>query len=338
MNNHSRNIMFATLSGLFVSSNVAFADNQVLDPPDEACPTEQAAISSINDIYKPKYKAVEDEGEQLNKDAPQGGVKIDFKVDWKEQRWVINLPSTTMQRNEIKTSLPQTSLKTQAWSFDKPTTTTQLIKVGQHPETTCSHDNWGIPYDCTTSWHDNYIEVPKIVMERVDIKMDIPQITWEVTSLSWDIPVITWVQNTWVLKIPEFTLLNAQVEKGKELQARGDVIQKNAASIVSQQQAETRAASVSLYNCLRTDLQNKRATTEKSLSDGLASLSATIDNIIAQGADPTKVPGGQGKALNLVALRDDMAGKLIEAKAQFDKAATDLDTSEKVAVQGLEAK
>ncbi|HCR1907669.1 TPA: hypothetical protein ONC18_000286 [Enterobacter kobei] len=335
----NKTIAFATLSGLFVVSHAVFSEDQVKAQPADACTTEQVAISAINDKYKPKYKAVEEEGEQLNKDVPQdGGLKFDFKVDWKDQKWVINLPSSSMQRNEIKTSLPQTSLKTQAWSFDKPTTTTQRVKVGQHPETTCSHDDWGIPYDCTTTWHDNYIDVPKIIMERVDIKMDIPQITWEVTSISWDIPVITWVQNTWVLKIPEFTLVNIQVEKGKEMQARGDALQKNAASIVSQQQAETRAASVSLYSCLRTDLQDKRATTEKSLSDGIASLSATIDNIRAQGADPTKVPGGQGKAIDLVALRDDMGRKLIEAKEQFDKASTDLDTSEKVAVEGLEAK
>jgi hypothetical protein len=295
----------------------------------ETCTTEQAQMSSIDIKYKPKYTELENKGKQLEKDTPPNDIKLNFKTEMKEQKWRFNLPSITMKRNEIVMGIPQTTMKTQRWSYDLPVVIMERRKIGQHPETTCSYDNWNIPYDCRVTWHDNYIDVPVTRMQPNEIKIDIPEFIWINTKMSWDIPQLTWVENNWIVKIPEFTLVNINVEKGKDLKARSDDMTKEAAQITAARNLDTRAVTSNLYSCFRSEIAKQQSNVEKQMDEGISNLKATIKNIQAQGADPTKVPSSGGQSLNLIATLDDLIKKKAEAISGFKNAAQELDDSEK---------
>jgi len=302
-----------------------------------SCQAEQHMIGQLEAKYKPQYDDLEKEGKSLQKDAPSEKIDMDFKVEIKEQRWRFYLPSLTMTRNAIAIGVPQVTMKHQKWSYDVPTVRMERRKIGQHPETTCSKDDVGIPYDCRTVWKNNYIDVPVTVMLTQGIELDVPEFKWSDVRLSWDIPRLTWVENTWKVKIPEFTLVDVNIQKGKKLKDKGESIRTKGNQITAARNLDAKAATTALYGCVRNDLNKQQGLVERQMNDGIASLQSTIQSIRAQGADPTKVPGTGDKAINLEETLADLIKKRGEAIDSFKKAAQDIDDSEKMAFAQLES-
>lgn len=304
----------------------------------EACKAEQNVLQAIEVKYKPQYGEIEKRGEDLGKDTPKDADKVNFnfKVDMKEQKWILNLPSVTMKRNEVILGLPQTTMKLTSWSYDTIRVRMERRKTGQYPEFTCKKDNWGIPYDCKATWSNTYADVPVTDTVRTEVKLDIPQVTWKDTKLSWDVPQLTWVENTWIVKVPEFTLLNVAVEKGKEMQGKSDAINKDIAQLNFNRNLDSRTATTAMYACFRGDMAKQQTLVEKQIDEGIGTLASTIQSIRAQGADPTKVPSDGAQATDLVALLTEMTSKRKLAVDSFIAAQAQMDAAEKDAMSKLQ--
>lgn len=302
------------------------------------CKTEQAAMNSIDAKYKPEYSSIEQRGNALGNQAPKDGDKISFnvKVDMKEQKWILKLPSITMKRNEIVIGLPQTTMKLQNWSYDLPETRMERRKTGQYPQFTCKKDNWGIPYDCRTTWSDTFADVPVTTLVRKEVKLDIPEVTWKDKKMSWDIPNLTWVENTWVVKVPEFTLMNVAVEKGKDLKSKSDVLSQDISIVNARRVSDSQGATRALYGCFRENITLQQTSMENEIDAGINTLSSSIQSIRAQGADPTKLPSDGSKAIDLVATLADMVSKRKAASDSFVTARTQLDQAEKDGLSKLQ--
>lgn len=327
---------------LYVTSITSITSIAIATPlnsvAQEACKTEQSALQAIEGKYKPQYAEIQKRGDDLGKDTPSDADKVNFnfKVDMKEQKWILKLPSITMKRNEVVLGLPQTTMKLTTWSYDTIRVRMERRKTGQRPEFTCKKDDWGIPYDCTTTWSNTYTDVPVTDTVRTEVKLDIPQVVWKDTKLAWDVPQLTWVENTWIVNVPEFTLLNVAVEKGKDMQEKSDAISRDIAQINFSRNLESRTATTEMYGCFRNDMAKQQALVEKQIDEGIGSLNETIQNIRAQGADPTKVPSDGAQATDLVALLAEMVSKRKVAVDSFIAAQAQMDAAEKDAMSKLQ--
>lgn len=304
----------------------------------DACKAEQSALQAIEGKYKPQYAEIQQRSDDLSKDTPDDAdkVKFNFKVDMKEQKWVLKLPSVTMNRNEMVLGLPQTTMKLTSWSYDTIRVKMERRKTGQYPETTCKKDDWGIPYGCTVTWSNTYADVPVTDTVRTEVKLDIPQVTWKDTTLAWDVPQLTWVENTWIVNVPEFTLLNVAVEKGKDMQGKSDAINEDIAKLNFNRNLDSRKVTTDMYGCFRGDMAKQQASVEKQIDEGISSLNETIQSIRAQGADPTKVPSDGAQATDLVALLTEIVSKRKIAVDSFIAAQSQLDVAEKDAMSKLQ--
>lgn len=327
---HFQTSVIAAMIGLFPICTLA--------QESQACKIEQAGLRAIETRYKSQYSTIEKRGNDLGNEAPKNGDKINFdvKVDMKEQRWVLKLPSVTITRNEIVLGLPQTTMKQQTWSYDVPRVRMERRKIGQYPEFSCKKDKWGIPYGCKTTWSNIYADVPVTDMVRTEMKLDVPEVTWKNTKISWDVPTLTWVENTWFVKIPEFTLINVAAEKGKDLKEKSDDLNREIAALNASRAADSRSATTALYVCFRQDLTEQQSEAEKQMDEGIASLSSSIQGIRSQGADPTKMPSDSGQAINLVAVLTDMTAKRKETSESFDAARSKFDQAEQAALAQLQ--
>lgn len=303
------------------------------------CKATQDKINAVAEKYKAAYDGYAKEGEDLKADA----ATFNFKVDWADTEIIFDLPSTTIRDQRLVFGVPQTTMNQQDIIFDTPSIRMKRIKLAQHPETRCE-DTWirvgplktkGAP-KCTVTWHDNYIEVPEPFMERQRIAMGVPEFKWDDTEVIMGIPEFRMERQRWVVGLPQFTLISIALNKDK-IEDRSNALQRDIAETREHQRVELVDATHALFACNRDVVVDSRKSVEAKFSVGLSQLDGAISTLRSQGADPSKVVSSDGKTTDLLARRAEVYAALQKALADFDKALSDLEGSERDAIEKMKA-
>ena len=297
-------------------SSTAFADDQV-------CKAQQSALNGVGQKYKPQFDQYQQDGNDLEKSAAQ----FNFHVTWKDVDIIFGLPTATLKDQDLIVGLPQVTMKTKEMIFSTPSVRMEVRQTGELPEFTC--DKAFIPH-CTIHWSPILTKVPVPFMQEQHIKLDIPEFTFADTKITLGIPEFSIEQQHWILGLPQFTLDSVYLNSG-EIKDRSEALQSKIGTTRSAMVSDTAQDIHSLFDCERSAIVQSRAEADAKFVSGLSMLDALIQNVRAQGGDPSKFGDGS----NLVDQRAKLNDQRVSALAKFDDAINKLNQSEKDAITSL---
>ncbi|QHP67438.1 hypothetical protein EI171_08355 [Bradyrhizobium sp. LCT2] len=271
-------------------------------------------IEAIKAKYAPQIKALQDEGQSIKDDTDDpdafgATIGIDFKVDWKDEEIIFDVPSVTIENKDISFDLPEITSVRQHIAFDIPAVRMVDKKVGQYPEV----------INFTVRWHDIIISVPETYMQRQDIYYDIPSVTMKTQHFVVGIPTFTMQRVRWVIGLPQFTVINVKgnIQSAKD---RGSALQSKGQALAASMKAEIQHA-VDLF---KQQLANSAGSTGNAISKpfdaALTTITSAINDLQAKGCDPIKVPTDSG-TVNLRKMYADTATAKAAAMATFGETA-----------------
>lgn len=260
-------------------------------------------IKAITDRYQPLLADLEARGKKLGDDFEkpdnwEAVLGVDFDIEWKDNEIIFDLPSVTMRTQDISLDLPEVTMVDNTIVFETPSVRMVTKKVGQYPEI----HGW------TIEWKDILTEVPETFMQEQRIVFGLPSVTMRRQDWKIDIPEFRMEQQRWVVKLPSITIKNVRVETqkvedaGKQLAAEGK-------ALGDRMKVEISTATSFGGAIAQQDGIAVQSEVAKSFDTAIASIAQTIQELVAKGIDPIKVPGDQGD----VNLRKQLA-ELIEKR------------------------
>lgn len=273
----------------------------------------KAQIDAIVARYKPILDDLARRGKQLADDFSTPGdigavIGIDFKVDWKDEEIIFDLPSITMKTKDISLDIPEIRMDRQEIKFHTPSVRMVTKKVGQYPE----FDGW------TIRWKDILIDVPEVFMEEQRIVYDIPSITMKTQNWSFDIPEFTMERTRWVVSLPQFTVINISA-KTTEIKEAGAALKSESEQVAARMKAEIDSVlSGTAAGSTQANITSKNKMVEN-FDSAIAALNKAITDLVARGVDPIKVPTSNGDV--------NLRKQLQELISQRDAAAAAADTN-----------
>jgi len=261
-------------------------------------------IKSITDRYKPALDDLQARGQKLADDYHKpddiGAVLgLDFDIDWKEVKIVFDLPSVTMRTKSVSMDIPEVSMQRQDIIFHTPSVRTVTKKVGQYPEF----------HGLNIVWKDILTDVPEVFMEEQRIAFDLPSVTMKTQDWKIDLPDFTMERQEWFVKIPQFTLKNITVETEK-IKAAGEQLQEEGRQIGERMKAEINTVPSGGSAKTTQDAIGLKTQISAQFDGAITTLMNTINELVAKGIDPIKVPGANGdlnlrkQLADLIAQRD----------------------------------
>ena len=231
--------------------------------------------SSFGEKMKILGEQIQQEADDLKNDQPEnpgdvgGVVGFTFKVDWADVSIKFDLPEFVMKTQEWSFDVPQVTMKDQTIIFHTPSMRMKTVKIGQKPE----FGPWGVKFT------DIFMDVPEPFMQEHRIVMGVPEFKIDRTGIALDTPEITMKTQEIVIGLPQFTLVDVHGQIG-EYQARTEHFREESESkfnlvkkaFTSDAQAKIGTAANTLFSCLRTQIQNKRAEALASLEPAIAML------------------------------------------------------------------
>jgi hypothetical protein len=280
-------------------------------------------IKSITDRYQPAIEDLKARGARMVEDYEKPGavgavIGVDFDVEWKEEVIIFDLPSVTMKTTEISLDIPEVSMETQTIIFHTPSVRMVSRKVGQYPEF----------HGFTVRWKDIIIDVPEPFMEEQKMIFDLPSVTMKRQDWKLDLPEFTMETQRWVIKLPHFTVKNVNVETGK-IKASGQKLKEEGEELGRRMKAEIDNV-ISTGKAMSSHGSVEPINQIAAQFDGaIAALNKAINELVAKGIDPIKVPGQNGD----INLRKQLA----ELIAQRETALAAAKTMEVTAPEALKA-
>lgn len=253
-------------------------------------PTIQEQIQAIQDRYKPQIEDLKRRAQQVVDDyeKPSAGgaaVGVDFKVDWKDVEIIFDVPSVTMRRMDISLDIPEIFTEQHTIIFHTPSVRMVDKKVGQYPE-------FHGPFKVV--WRDIIISVPEPFMQEQKIIFDLPSVTMKRQNWGIDIPEFTMERVRWVIGLPQFTVINVKAETN-EIKQKGERLKEEGEEIGTRMKSEIEA----LIGGMRVATDQKsngiRNETIAAYDSAIAQLTTSINELVAKGIDPIKVPAETGE-------------------------------------------
>jgi hypothetical protein len=287
---NSLRILKSLIAGLcFASLAAAQADSGTTADPE---------IDAINKKYQAEYQKIQNDSDELAKDAPKtpGIIDLDFS---KMQKVSFEVPEFRMKHQRIVIGVPEVSMRNQSFSWDQPTPRMKTVKVGQRP----------VIHGTKISFEDIIISVPEVVMVRKQVSLDVPVVKITQRDMSLDLPEV-FRTKTISFDVPSIKVRtteqaqNETEEGAKKLEAR-------AGSLADAQKKEI------------IDVSKKRALDHRAdlliqAANASSSISAAIVSIKKIGGDPANVTNPDGSKTNLFALLESTSKKFADAISQLD--------------------
>lgn len=290
-------------------------------PVSDHCAVKTAYLQTLESKYSAEQDALVRDGDDIGREA--AGIDISGSVDvkMKDQSFIFDLPTVTMETKRMVLDLPQATMKTRRMSWDQPTGVMRRIKSGERPEVTCRG------FKCTVRWKPMYMDIPAIEMRRKDISLDVPEFRVDRTEMKADIPKFAMHRQKWVLKIPQITLRNITAEASK-LQRRGTDLQSRTETLAGRIQKDAVTGSGDVFQCYRESIAEQRATVATQYDNAIAQMDAGIGAVNGAGGDASKVQT-DGVTVDLVQQRVALVAQRTEALAKIDLAIQELIAREK---------
>jgi hypothetical protein len=279
--------------------------------PDQEQSDFQKRIEEIKKRYEPRIAALTEKGQEIGEDyetpSDAGAViGVDFKVDWKDEEVVFDLPSITVRNQNISLDLPEINSSREKIAFDVPDVRMVDRKVGQYPEF----------YGLSVRWKDIIITVPEPYMRRVEIISDIPTVTMKRQDFVLGIPQITTEQYRWVLRLPQFTIVNISAQTD-EIKDKGEALKAEGEQLSSEMKAEIQAETVKYTSSLIAGAFAAKTEVGNTFNAALNTVKSAIDGLVAQNCDPIKVPTEHGD-VNLRKIYEDLIANKERSIAEID--------------------
>jgi hypothetical protein len=231
--------------------------------------------------------------------APSGatlGAAATVYPDTREYVWTFLVPVLSTERVDVVTKVKTPSLRGRRWDYESPTLKSQRFKLGQVAEFSCKYIDLQLPQECRTEWRNVYADLPVLAMEHNHIDYDAVEWREEEHRIRIDLPRWTWSERTLTISVPILT---------------------------AEDQARAQAT-----------LDVERASAAKTIDAGIAELETSIAAVEAQGADPRKLPTGDGSIVDLQAMRQTLRD---ERKSQLEQWARVRGDLESLVARGLDA-
>ena len=268
-------------------------------------PTLQEQIDSIKTRYQPQIEALKQRGEALRDkcgkpDDIEAVIGLDFTLEMARTEMSFDLPSVTMKEHHVALHIPEIISERQTIIFDTPSVRMVRKVVGRYPEF----------HGFKVVWKDIIIDVPEPFMEEQRIIFDTPSVTMKRQDWYVKIPEFTMQRVDWSFDVPQITVKNVKgqvrwaEEEGRKLKAEGEAIasamKADIAAVIGGTQANTLQ-----------ETQQISADAAGAYDAAITKMKAAIDELVAKGVDPIKVPTPNGN----VNLRQQLAD-LVAARAQ----------------------
>lgn len=255
-------------------------------------PTLQEQIQAIQDRYKPQIEELQRRSKKIVDDyeKPSAGgavIGVDFKVDWKDEEIIFDIPSVTMKRNDVSLDIPEIFSKRETIIFHTPSVRMVNKKVGQYPEF----------HGFEVKWKDIIISLPEPFMQEQKIIFDLPYIKMKRQDWSFDVPEFTMERVRWVIGLPHFTIINVNAQTN-DMVDNGNQLKKEGEEIGNRMRAEIESLIGGMKN--NSNQKGSGAQNETILAYDLVinQLTTSINDLVAKGIDPIKVPT-EGGDINL---------------------------------------
>lgn len=272
------------ISALFaLSTAVAFAQEPIATIAEES--TLDPEIAKIQEKYAAEYKKIEDQGKQIEKDAPKGAENA-AKIDIDFSKWhdvSFDVPEFRMKLHRIVLDLPSVTMRTTRIVWDNPEVTMETRVVGKYPEF----------HGLKVKWSDIKTDVPVTRMVRKEAKFDVPEFSMKRQEMKFDLPEIFRTRRV-SMKIPEIKVRTTDSAK-EETEEGAREIEKTTAALAAAQQVEIKEFSIR-------KLTSEKVGLEAQLKDAVAQINDAITKARAAGADPAKLVSEGGTVTDLNAV------------------------------------
>ncbi|TAY75175.1 hypothetical protein [Rhizobium ruizarguesonis] len=276
-------------------------------------PSIQEQIAAIQEKYKPEIEALKRRGQELSDsfhkpDTWEAVIDVDFQVTWGDQKFSFDVPTVTMRTQTMSLDLPEVFPERQTIIFHTPSVRMVDRKVGQYPE-------WHGPFKVV--WKDIIISVPEPFMQEQRIIFDLPSVRMKRQEFKLDLPEFKMETIDIIIGLPQITITKVSAatakvkESGEALKAEGEQLAARMKSEIEAVVGGLTAASGQASASVKHDVAAQYDTAINALQKG-------IDELVAKGVDPIKVPAESGE----VNLRKQLAD-LIDAR---DKAINGVPT------------
>jgi hypothetical protein len=295
----------------------------------QVCTTEQANlnnyVSKVQSDFQQRVdaekKKIQDEADEIKKDAPKpGGIGFDFDVKWTDQKIILDLPEVTIKQQKWIYDIPQVTMTLQEIIFGTPSVRMVPKKIGQYPEF----------HGFTVKWSDIITNVPETFMQEQHIQLHLPEFKVDRTETELGVPEFTMGRQEIILRVPEFKLNNIRIEANKA-KARGEALSTQAKSEMTAEVTDMKSSLQQgitsnmhqLFNCMRSDMQAKRANVELAFAAPITQLDSAVSQLEAAKA--------VDKAAELMKQRDDLLKQRDETLKKLDEQLGQLDSQEQKA-------
>jgi hypothetical protein len=258
-------------------------------------------IEEIKKAYDPKIQALKNKSEILKKDMDgkkpsdwEAVIGVDFKVEWKDQKLSLDLPSVSIRNQEISLDLPEITKSTEHIALDVPDVRMVRVKAGEYPEF----------HGFTVKWSPIWIHVPEPYMRRVDIYYDLPSVTMRRQSYILGLPEFKMERVEWIMTLPEFTVNNVSATIS-DMKGRGEALGAEGTKLGADMKAEIEREIALFQGSIKNAMSTTKLEIGNTYNQGLGELRIAIDSLAAQGIDPIKVPTDKGD-INLRKAYDDL--------------------------------
>jgi len=280
-------------------------------------PTIQEQIQVIQERYRPQIEDLERRGQRLADDFREpndveGAVDVQIEVEWKNEDLIFDIPSVTMRTTTIALDIPEVQSQRQTIKFHTPSVRMVNKKVGQYPEF----------HGFRVKWKDIIISVPEQFMEEQTIIFDLPSVSMKRHEIKLDIPEFRMEKVKWVLKLPQFKVIRVSAEAAKVKEA-GEQLQAEGQQIASRMKLEIEAVVGSMNATSAHDRFSAKNDVAAGYDEAIAKLKSTIDELIAKGIDPIKVPT-EGGDINLRKQLAELIAQREATLAKIDQNSPDL--------------
>jgi hypothetical protein len=274
-------------------------------------PTLQEQIQAIQDRYRPQIEDLKRRAQQVVDDYEKPSsvgpaIGVDFKIDWKDVEIIFDVPSVTMKETRISLDIPEIFSESQTIIFHTPSIRMVDRKVGEYPE-------W---HGLRVVWKPIIISVPETFMEEQRIVFDLPSVTMKRHDWKIDIPEFAMERVRWVIGLPQFTVINVRAETA-EMQQKGERLKAEGAEIGARMKSEINAVISGMKAASSQEEIGVKNEAIAVYDSAIAKVTTSINELVARGIDPIKVPTESGD-INLRKQLADLVAKRTEALQRVD--------------------
>ena len=314
---------------------------------DNACQTisdsAQSSVDSIRTKYNKQFsdnaeavkKRAGEISDKANEDKPdnaaEGAIKFKIDVSWHTEKIQLDLPTVTVNDQEMVFDLPEVAVKQQSWKYDIPQTRMELRCIPGLPELVCSsHQECAlgicvdIPDGCQTRpGSDICTEVPVVWMAPTETVLGVPEITMRRQSIVLGVPEFKMQTQEFSFDVPDFTLKDIEVEMDKvkkdsdELTAQS---KENTGQLTRAMKQEIEVATAQIkeatFSCHRDNLEKNRTDALRNLDQNISVIQAGLAQALSVGA--TDLVAGMQRSM------DQMIAARNKLNANFDAAVAKL--------------